>query len=344
MPDAFHIRDNGVVQGPYTKAQIRQLVQEGKLTPSMDLSADGVTWHAARSIKGLFPPAAPPKVPDFSDDEGLNANEGAQSQDPSVSSGVASEQSPPNADTIDKLSVSDAWKNTFREIQGSPAKSQFNILAFLFTFFYYAAKGMWKKGLALVLFGAIFSTLIEFAVGLAGITNLNGIVYAIPSSALCAILANRDYYSLKMKGEDFWPSLNWLGNPAALIAVALVAFSGMIFLSMRAEKMSYSCSHPEVLELVRQIISEVPFRANMLSQDQIDKQSKVLRGLLLMEFDGIRSMNSQNPGEKLCSAQIKITAKDPKAIPMFQNMQIGETLTYGVSFTDDGRLWVQVYD
>jgi hypothetical protein len=102
----------------------------------------------------------------------------------------------PAVSAIDSLPVSDSWKRRFKVMHkaGGPslprfrnlapderkALSPFNVLAFLFGPFYYAFKGMWRKGLTLFVLCCIGGVILD------------------------ASLANRDYYSKMVLGHNGW--------------------------------------------------------------------------------------------------------------------------------------------
>jgi hypothetical protein len=128
----------------------------------------------------------------------------------------------PASDTdarIDALAVSDTWKRRFRAIAkaGGPALphvktmskeerkdlSPFNILAFLFGPFYYLAKGMWKKALAMG--GACIAAVLVFQMvmlmlGLESLARASG--FAV--GAVFAVRANLDFYKKMVLGDDSW--------------------------------------------------------------------------------------------------------------------------------------------
>ena len=120
---------------------------------------------------------------------------------------------------IDSLPVSESWKRKFKAIHkaGGPAMPHlknltreerkdipnFNVLAFLFGPFYYLAKGMWKKGLILFVLcfiGILILDALMQLVGLGNYTRATGFVTA----AVFAALANRDYYTKMVLGQNGW--------------------------------------------------------------------------------------------------------------------------------------------
>ena len=135
---------------------------------------------------------------------------------------------------IDSLDVSDLWKTRFHEIKkaGGPNlplyKSMMKedkkkvskavsglfgtfLLAFFFSFFYYLAKGMWKKGLTLLAILMVIGLFVNIFFEMFGIdsTNLVGVV----CSVVFAQMACRDFYDVKVLGYKGWsPVKFWWGR------------------------------------------------------------------------------------------------------------------------------------
>ena len=127
-----------------------------------------------------------------------------------------------NADLvdIDGLPVSEKWKEKFRLFRkaGAPKFSRlkelpaeerkrasfgFNVLAFLFGPFYYIAKGMWRRGLSLLVVCISAVAAIEALLGLMGWTMLgHALGYGI--AAVYAVRANIDYYRKMVLGDNGW--------------------------------------------------------------------------------------------------------------------------------------------
>jgi hypothetical protein len=119
---------------------------------------------------------------------------------------------------IDQLPVSASWKTRFKIIHnaggprlpffrqmplGKRIRAHFNILAGLFGPFYYIAKGMWKKGLAL--FMVCFSALIVLSaildmIGYAFMAQVLG--YGV--AGVYASRANIDYYKKMILKDNGW--------------------------------------------------------------------------------------------------------------------------------------------
>ena len=120
---------------------------------------------------------------------------------------------------IDSLPVSESWKWRFHAIalaggprlpnmkSMSPADrkslSMFNILGFLFGPFYYLAKGMWRKALAMGVVAIGVTWLLQIAVAMAG---MEGIARALGfgAAALFAMRANLDYYKKMVLDDNGW--------------------------------------------------------------------------------------------------------------------------------------------
>ena len=120
---------------------------------------------------------------------------------------------------IDSLAVSDGWKSKFRTIaeaepislglipkfknnavyKNASITTKMNFWAFLFGIFYYITKGMWKKGIFLLVIGIGLVALLGALFG-GSVTNAAGFGVA----GLFAAFANFDYYRKMVLGEDFW--------------------------------------------------------------------------------------------------------------------------------------------
>ncbi|WP_300617981.1 DUF2628 domain-containing protein [Dokdonella sp.] len=127
---------------------------------------------------------------------------------------------------IDAMDVSERWKQYFKTVrrygglQAPLAKSlpkeqrlaaskelmppfASTVLAFVFGFFYYLAKGMWKKGLVLL------------AITIAALIVVGSLLYMIGGETLAdatrflggaifAGMAPRDFYAFKVERDDGW--------------------------------------------------------------------------------------------------------------------------------------------
>ena len=120
---------------------------------------------------------------------------------------------------IDSLNVSDKWKKRFHGIQkaGGPRMpnltqlpkedrrqiSPFNVLAFLFGPFYYLAKGMWRKALAMSLICFVVLFVIGIILDALGISFLDrALGYGV--AAVFAVRANIDYYKKMVLADNGW--------------------------------------------------------------------------------------------------------------------------------------------
>jgi hypothetical protein len=68
MSIQWYVRRGDEVFGPFDAAKMKALAAKGEINPSMEVAQQaGGPWHAARTVRGLFPaspPAAPAKTPD----------------------------------------------------------------------------------------------------------------------------------------------------------------------------------------------------------------------------------------------------------------------------------------
>ncbi|MEA5667756.1 DUF2628 domain-containing protein [Stenotrophomonas sp. MH1] len=140
---------------------------------------------------------------------------------------TATPVSTPTGTQIDTLDVSDRWKQYFKGLQKygglegqlfkaipkgperlaaakemAPPMSAF-LLAFVFGFFYYLVKGMWKKGLVLALMTFMGLTVVVTVLYLIGGETLAGGARYLGGVAF-GIMAPRDFYSFKVLGDKGW--------------------------------------------------------------------------------------------------------------------------------------------
>jgi len=122
-------------------------------------------------------------------------------------------------ESIDLLPISESWKIRFRAIYaaGGPKLPQLkslpkkdrrkayalNFYAFFFGPFYYAAKGMWKRGLVLLALSMAVVIPLGIVLDTYGLLRLSkSLVYGV--SALYAIRANLDYYKKMVLQDNGW--------------------------------------------------------------------------------------------------------------------------------------------
>jgi len=108
----------------------------------------------------------------------------------------------------------------------------FNMLAFFFGPLYYMVKGMWKKGIYLMVFLSIFNIvclgILSFITD-KDLTPLMGII----DSVICASIAHYDYYRYYKLGETSWPWMpNWMVSTkgVSIAVVVLILGIGALFL------------------------------------------------------------------------------------------------------------------
>ena len=127
---------------------------------------------------------------------------------------------------IDALDVSERWKTYFKGLRqyGGPGTPAFRalpkderraafktiqpplasaMLAFVFGVFYYAAKGMWKKGLVLLAIVlpvvVVLQLVLSLLFGEAGARSV-----AFVGAATFMFMAPMDFYARKVLGDDGW--------------------------------------------------------------------------------------------------------------------------------------------
>jgi len=127
---------------------------------------------------------------------------------------------------IDALDVSERWKTYFKAMlkHGGLKANRFSgqsreeriaalkelrppissfVLAFMFGLFYYLAKGMWRKGLVLLLMVLgvqIVLGIVLYAIGGETLSNAVGFL----GGALFGTIAPRDFYAFKVEGDQGW--------------------------------------------------------------------------------------------------------------------------------------------
>ena len=120
---------------------------------------------------------------------------------------------------IDGLAVSETWKARFRAFHkaGGPKRpnikslsreermkiSSPNILAFFFGPFYYLFKGMWRKGISLLLVCTVVIVILQVALEAAGLASATKALNFI-SGVVYGTFANGDYYRKMVLGENGW--------------------------------------------------------------------------------------------------------------------------------------------
>jgi len=135
---------------------------------------------------------------------------------------------PPAVVDIDALNVSDRWKTYFKGmlkhggVKAGPytlarlppeerkaavkelqAPFSSRLLAFLFGFFYYLSKGMWKKGLVLLPIVWTVQIVVGIVLYLIGGEMLaNGVGFL--GGWIFAMMAPRDFYAVKVEGDQGW--------------------------------------------------------------------------------------------------------------------------------------------
>lgn len=85
-------------------------------------------------------------------------------------------------------------------------KISFNLLAFFFGPFYYFGKKMWHKGALLLAMTWLWACLV-FIIEISLDSKFANITYWIVPAAICAQLANYDYFRFITQQEKTWPGL-----------------------------------------------------------------------------------------------------------------------------------------
>lgn len=204
------VNNNGVQQGPLSLQEIQLMVDNQKVDVKSTMA-----WH-----QGLPEWVSVVEIPGIKIPSIIKKSQDALPPRPSP---LFNESELHNE--IDGLSISEGKKILFKLIASTPLKSAvgvpvfdsddkrlkpfrasltekdciWNGWAFLFTWFYWCAKGMWKKGIVLGLIQILTLTILEVMFG--SKTQLPvGISFMVISSAM----ANYDLYRKLVLKQDFW--------------------------------------------------------------------------------------------------------------------------------------------
>lgn len=172
-------------------------------------------------------------------------------------------------------------------------KLTFRPWAFLFQWIYYCVKGMWAKGLMLLMFAFVIDVPLAF---LDYFVHFPLLVYSILviciPGVVAATLATSDYYKKIVLGEEMWAVFSKLPVVATsipvliIICVALGSVSSMIL--FRHLPNLPSCSDEDVLDTVEQI-----FDRSTPSDEYLD------------DIDFIRLTNTdRKTKQRTCKAQV----------------------------------------
>ena len=118
--------------------------------------------------------------------------------------------------SVETLQVSDSWKKKFTNIEkaggtkipdarqlsfGERLSVSFNILAFIFGPFYYAAKGMWRKALTLLGISIIIIVAVEVA---CRFMEIDSSFSNVIGPAIFSSRATIDFYKKTVLNDNGW--------------------------------------------------------------------------------------------------------------------------------------------
>ncbi|WP_345847655.1 DUF2628 domain-containing protein [Shewanella algae] len=107
----------------------------------------------------------------------------------------------------------------------------FNVLAFIFGPFYYMTKGMWKKGLYLLLLTLALNLLTVVIVSLFTDRDISTMLYII-NSTIYGLTANYDYYRYYKLGETTWSWMpKWMASGITTVSLVTTSFLGVLLLA-----------------------------------------------------------------------------------------------------------------
>lgn len=240
------------------------------------------------------------------------------------------------ADSFKDLNISNAWKRKFELMEeigadevfiSKATKSDafrklglkdklmigFNFYAFLFQCFYYFQKNMWLKGFV-ILGGLFVINSILFLVELMIKVQIPASIYWVSGGAICASLANYDYYRSVIKKEKMWEGLHFLSKPLYLVtflasSIALFAFVSYLYVYMNSSHNESRCADVKITSFVAE-----------LAERQMAKEIGTSSAKeLTYELDKIKSINlNQGSREEECAAKLLISSKtgDSNLIPI----------------------------
>ncbi|WDE00779.1 DUF2628 domain-containing protein [Thalassomonas actiniarum] len=199
-------------------------------------------------------------------------------------------------------------------------KISFNLFAFLFGPFYYFGKKMWHKGALLLALTWLWSCLV-FIIEMTLETKLASIAYWIVPAAICAQLANYDYFRFITQQEKIWPGLPAMfTSTPGIIASPLLALGllfGLVWQLMPAQ--TPQCYSSEVTELVIEL-SEKEILKHLTSSEASDL-NLTLKAINTTDMD-------QHTLAYQCAAQLHVDGPDiSNSIPV----------NYSVALIDNGK-------
>lgn len=221
----------------------------------------------------------------------------------------------------------------------------FNILAFLFGPLYYIVKGMWKKGLYLILMLIMANIGIYMVWELFSDSVLLDRLLPSLNCAIFAALANYDYYRYYKLGETTWPWMpqwmkNWWGILVAYL-FGLVIFLGAAYLSVVAEESGGTSSVKDsYLNGYEQTTVGLAFD-NWSPCNQVNWE-------LQESTNGIRTVTYHCHTDlslykkTLQTAALRMTGDETKGVPQnldAASLQVAFTLNHDNSYTVSHVLW-----
>lgn len=225
---------------------------------------------------------------------------------------------------INNANVSEAWKRKFALLEKLGADKQFildaqtyskskelgfwdrqkisfNFWAFFFGCLYYFSKKMWTKGAFILGVVWAYATLLAI-VELVFKFEIPAAIFWIPSSIICAQIANYDYYRKVIHGEKFWKGLPPLfSKPAGVLGFPLMTLA-MLFTVFMFHPVPVPACHDKFLtDAVKRLIEPElghPF----------NKSSK---STFTYSFNHIKTtFTDSETSANECEAKLSITASD----------------------------------
>ena len=145
---------------------------------------------------------------------------------------------------IETLDISEKWKDRFRVIATGepfvkgvphnyrPGTLQSSwVLGFLFGPFYYMCLRMWEKAFLLLSLALLYGAALQYAENVSG-TPFPNVVYYLPLSVYCAMMAPIDYYKLLVHRTKLWRGFEWVRNEWVAAALFTVILAILVVLTL----------------------------------------------------------------------------------------------------------------
>ena len=146
------------------------------------------------------------------------------------------------------------------------AKLAFRVWAFVFGGFYYFAKGMWAKGICILIITLIIISATMPVLGVMGVNEtweayFYYFISPCTAGVACACMATTDYYKRVEFNEKMWPIFSYfmpsyvLKIPT-LLALLVAAFFGNLWVEHRTGFGAWNCDDVDVEQMLTALYDE----------------------------------------------------------------------------------------